>query len=89
MAAPMDHVAAIRAHVEKHAGKERATFSIAGIKALLAAVDEATAERLAVYDECASVAVPQKATPISQVEAYRRTIRLLKLRSAGAPAEPG
>ncbi|MGX9145870.1 hypothetical protein [Mesorhizobium sp. 128a] len=32
---------AIRAHLAKHAGKERATFSIAGIKALLDAADEA------------------------------------------------
>ncbi|MER8387244.1 hypothetical protein NKH14_17300 [Mesorhizobium sp. M1380] len=80
---------AIRAHIEKHAGKERAMFSTAGVKALLAAVDEATAERLAVYDECAGVAVPQKATPVSQVEAYRRTICLLKLRAAGALAEAG
>lgn len=75
-----DAFEAIRAHVEKHTGKERATFSIAGVMALLAAIDEATAERQAVYDECANVAVPQKATPFSQVEAYRRTIRLLKLR---------
>lgn len=34
-----DHIAAVRAHVDKHADKERATFSIAGVKALLAQVD--------------------------------------------------
>lgn len=36
-----DSFAAIRAHAEKHADKERATFSIAGVKALLDAVDDA------------------------------------------------
>ncbi|RWO23304.1 hypothetical protein [Mesorhizobium sp.] len=36
-------IEAIRAHVEKHADKERATFSIAGVKALLDAVAEPTA----------------------------------------------
>jgi len=36
-----DPFEAIRAHVEKHGDKERATFSIAGIQALLAAVDAA------------------------------------------------
>lgn len=35
-----DQFAAIREHLEKHAGKERATFSIIGIKALLEAVDK-------------------------------------------------
>jgi len=34
-----DPFEAIRAHLEKHAGKERATFSIAGVKALLDEVD--------------------------------------------------
>lgn len=33
-----DPFEAIRAHVEKHVGKERATFSVAGIKALLDAL---------------------------------------------------
>ncbi|TPJ57427.1 MULTISPECIES: hypothetical protein [unclassified Mesorhizobium] len=36
-----DHIQAIRTHVEKHAGKERATFSVAGITALLAALPAA------------------------------------------------
>jgi len=35
----------------------------------------------AVYDECESVAVPAKATPYEQIEAYREAIRLLKARA--------
>jgi len=43
-----DPFEAIRAHVEKHAGKERATFSIAGVKALLDAVEASLPEAPAV-----------------------------------------
>lgn len=42
-----DQFAAVRAHLEKHADKERAMFSIAGVRALLDAVDALSAPEAA------------------------------------------